>query len=155
MFIQSEATPNPATLKFLPGQTVLPNGALDLKDSAAADRSPLASALFAIPGVAGVFLGPDFISVTKSDGEWQTLKPQVLGAILEHYSSGAPILRDDAAPIAADAEFFDAKDAEIVETIKELLESRVRPAVAGEASKASAASTRVRVVFMRRFPIGE
>ncbi len=148
MFIQSEATPNPATLKFLPGQTVLPNGALDLKDSAAADRSPLASALFAIPGVAGVFLGPDFISVTKSDGEWQTLKPQVLGAILEHYSSGAPILRADAEPVAADAEFFDPKDAETVETIKELLESRVRPAVAGDGGDITFRGFRDGVVFL-------
>jgi len=148
MFIQSESTPNPATLKFLPGQSVLPNGALDLRDSEAAARSPLASALFSISGVSGVFLGPDFISVTKSDGDWQTLKPMVLGAILEHYTSGAPMLSEGAEPIAADAEFFDPKDAETVEAIKELLESRVRPAVAGDGGDITFRGFRDGVVFL-------
>ncbi len=148
MFIQSEATPNPATLKFLPGQPVLPEGALDLRDTEAAERSPLASALFSIKGVSGVFLGPDFISVTKSDGEWQTLKPMVLGAILEHYTSGQPILREGAQAPAADAEFFDPKDAEIVETIKELLESRVRPAVAGDGGDITFRGFRDGIVYL-------
>jgi len=147
MFIQSESTPNPATLKFLPGQTVMPHGTLDIRDRDSAGRSPLANALFSIDGVSGVFLGPDFISVTKGDGEWQTLKPMVLGAILEHYTSGAPMLRD---PEGADIddEFFDAKDAGTVETIKELLESRVRPAVAGDGGDITFRGFRDGVVFL-------
>lgn len=136
MFIQTEATPNPATLKFLPGREVLPNGTLDLRDSASAAKSPLASALFAIPGVSAVFFGSDFLSVSKSDGDWQHLKPSILGAIMEHYVSGVPLLVDDA-NAASDAateegEFFDPADAETVDTIKELLETRIRPAVAGD-----------------------
>ncbi len=147
MFIQSEATPNPATLKFLPGQPVMPHGTLDIKDSEAAERSPLARALFSIHGVAGVFLGPDFISVTKADGEWQSLKPMVLGAILEHYTSGAPMLRD-AAAADIDEEFFDAKDAGTVEAIKELIESRVRPAVAGDGGDITFRGFRDGIVYL-------
>jgi len=147
MFIQSEATPNPATLKFLPGQTVMPHGTLDIKDVAAADRSPLARALFSIVGVSGVFLGPDFISVTQNGGEWQTMKPMVLGAILEHYVSGAPILAD-AANADVDHEFFEAKDAELVDTIKELLETRVRPAVAGDGGDITFRGFRDGIVYL-------
>jgi Fe-S cluster biogenesis protein NfuA len=130
MFIQTEPTPNPAALKFLPGQTVLPHGTLDMRDSQAAAQSPLAERLFAIPGVGGVFFGSDFISVTKTDGEWQQLKPAILGAIMEHFMSGAALLRSEggAMPIGEE-EFFDSKDAETVATIKELIETRVRPAV--------------------------
>ena len=131
MFIQTEATPNPATLKFLPGQTVLANGTLDMRDRAEAANSPLAERLFDISGIGGVFLGADFIAVTKTDGEWQQLKPAILGAIMEHFMSGAPIVRTDAATDAAD-EFFDHDDAETVATIKELIETRVRPAVAND-----------------------
>jgi Fe-S cluster biogenesis protein NfuA len=133
MFIQTEATPNPATLKFLPGQTVLGEGTLELTSSDDAARSPLAQRLFAVPGVAGVFLGSDFVTVTKSGGEWPHLKPALLGAIMEHYLSGAPVLGEGVETEAeADAvdEFFDEADAGTVETIKELLETRVRPAVA-------------------------
>ncbi|MGB6503703.1 MAG: NifU N-terminal domain-containing protein, partial [Xanthobacteraceae bacterium] len=83
MFIQTEATPNPATLKFLPGQPVLENGTLDLRDAEQAAQSPLAERLFGVPGVSGVFFGSDFITVTKSTGEWQQLKPMILGAIME------------------------------------------------------------------------
>ncbi len=147
MFIQSETTPNPATLKFLPGRSVLPDGALDMKDSDAAAHSPLASALFAIDGVSGVFLGPDFISVTKSAGEWQQLKPQVLGAILQHFTSGAPIVLADAAAVVGE-EFFDEKDAGTVETIKDLLETRVRPAVAGDGGDITFKGFRDGVVFL-------
>jgi len=132
MFIQTEATPNPATLKFLPGKPVLDSGTLDMPNREAASQSPLAERLFAIPNVGGVFYGSDFISVTKTDGEWQQLKPAVLGAIMEHYLSSAPLLARDAAPAAADDEFYDEKDADTVATIKELIESRVRPAVAGD-----------------------
>jgi len=132
MFIQTEATPNPATLKFLPGRTVLPEGTLDLPNREAAARSPLAERLFEIAGVTGVFFGSDFITVTKSDGEWQQLKPAILGAIMEHFMSGAPLLRGEIAGAAAADEFFEAADAETVATIKDLIETRVRPAVAND-----------------------
>ncbi len=133
MFIQTEATPNPATLKFLPGRTVLAEGTLDIRDPAGAARSPLAQALFAIDGVTGVFFGADFVTVTKSAGEWQHLKPAILGAIMEHFMSGAPLIAEDAAADdESGEEFFDEKDRETVDTIKELIETRVRPAVAGD-----------------------
>ena len=133
MFIQTEATPNPATLKFLPGRAVMPDGTLDLRDVADAERSPLAQRLFGVSGVSGVFLGSDFITVTKSDGEWPHLKPAILGAIMEHFMSGAPVLAaGSAADVIEEGEFFDPADAETVETIKDLLETRIRPAVAGD-----------------------
>jgi Fe-S cluster biogenesis protein NfuA len=131
MFIQTEATPNPATLKFLPGRAVLDNGTLDIRDAAQAAQSPLAERLFGIAGVSGVFFGSDFITVTKGAGEWQQLKPMILGAIMEHFMSGAPLLAS--APGESDGEeFFDEGDAETVATIKELIETRVRPAVAND-----------------------
>lgn len=132
MFIQTEATPNPATLKFLPGKVVLEQGTADFRDAGEAEASPLASALFSVPGVTGVFFGYDFITVTKSDLEWQHLKPAILGTIMEHYMTGAPVM-GKAGPSAetdADGEFFEPGDESIVATIKELLETRVRPAVA-------------------------
>ena len=133
MFIQTEATPNPATLKFLPGRAVLESGTLDMPNQAAAAQSPLAAALFEIPNVGGVFFGSDFISITKRDGDWQQIKPAILGAIMEHFISGAPLLANRAEPASTDAdEFFDAKDADTVATIKDLIETRVRPAVAGD-----------------------
>ena len=132
MFIQTEATPNPATLKFLPGRTVLETGTLDLRSTDEAAQSPLADRLFAIPGVSGVFFGSDFIAVTKADGEWTQLKPMILGAIMEHFMSGAPLLTATAAEAGDGDEFFDTADAETVATIKELIETRVRPAVAND-----------------------
>jgi Fe-S cluster biogenesis protein NfuA len=136
MFIQTEATPNPATLKFLPGREVLPEGTADFRDAAAArEASPLAGRLFDINGVTGVFFGYDFVTVTKADGpDWQHLKPAILGAIMEQFMSGQPVMTS-AAQARGDAaetgdEFYDKADAEIVITIKELLETRVRPAVA-------------------------
>ncbi|HEX3164417.1 MAG TPA: NifU family protein [Pseudolabrys sp.] len=133
MFIQTEATPNPATLKFLPGRAVLESGTLDMPNREAAAQSPLATRLFDIDNVGGVFFGSDFIAVTKTDGDWQQMKPAVLGAIMEHFMSGAPLVADDATVTGAAAdEFFDAKDAETVATIKDLIETRVRPAVAGD-----------------------
>jgi len=135
MFIQTESTPNPATLKFLPGKEVLMEGTADFRDAdSAATASPLAGRLFEIPGVTGVFFGYDFITVTKDGPDWQHLKPAILGAIMEHFMSGAPIVIGDTGPAgAADGEeFFDAADAPTVETIKELLETRIRPAVAGD-----------------------
>ena len=131
MFIQTEATPNPATLKFLPGRPVLETGTLELRDPAEAGKSPLAERLFEINGVNGVFFGSDFIAVSKASGEWPQLKPAILGAIMEHFMSGAPLVAAGVGDAAAD-EFFDAKDAETVATIKDLIETRVRPAVAGD-----------------------
>ena len=136
MFIQTEPTPNPATLKFLPGRAVLDHGTLDMRDKTAAAQSPLAERLFEIAGVSGVFFGSDFISVTKADSEWQQLKPAILGAIMEHYMSGAPLLADGSAgnDEASDEEdeFFNEADADTVATIKDLIETRVRPAVAND-----------------------
>jgi len=131
MFIQTETTPNPATLKFLPGRTVLSQGTLDMPDRTAAAQSPLAMRLFEIAGVGGVFLGSDFITVTKTGGEWHQLKPAVLGAIMEHFLSGAPVV-DETAPAQASDEFFESTDAETVAIIKDLIETRVRPAVAND-----------------------
>jgi len=130
MFIETEGTPNPATLKFLPGRYVMGDGTADFASSASADRSPLASALFALPGVARVFLGGDFITVTKSEGtEWQALKPQVLRAIMEHFVAGLPVIEGAGEDLA---EEIAPEDEEIVAQIKELLDTRVRPAVAGD-----------------------
>ena len=130
MFIQTEATPNPATLKFLPGRDVLEGEPRDFRDAASAAISPLASALFEVPGVEGVFLGSDFVSVTKDDSEWSHIKPAILGVIMEHFLSGRPILDDGTAAVSTGDEFFEAEDTETVEVIKELLATRVRPAVA-------------------------
>ncbi|WP_336279583.1 NifU family protein [Bartonella sp. CB175] len=137
MFIQTETTPNPATLKFLPGRVVLPQGVLEFySQEETANTSPLAAKLFNIPNVKGVFLGYDFITITKKDGEWQHLKPAILGTIMEHFLSGAPVITTDAATKAQtnalNEEFYDEKDAETVLIIKELLETRVRPAVAND-----------------------
>lgn len=134
MFIQTETTPNPATLRFLPGKPVLPEGTLEIRDARGAERSPLAQALFTIDGVTGVFYGSDFITVTKTDEtDWQSLKPAVLGIIMEHFTSGAPLLAQGEEHDGDEAdEFFDKDDAEIVDTIKDLLETRVRPAVASD-----------------------
>ena len=133
MFIQTEATPNPATLKFLPGRVVMPEGTFEARASEDAGASPLADRLFAIPGVSGVFYGHDFITVTKTDSEWQHLKPAILGAIMEHFMTGAPLFDGRRLLSENDGEeFFDEDDASTVATIKELLETRIRPAVAGD-----------------------
>jgi Fe-S cluster biogenesis protein NfuA len=128
MFIQTEATPNPQTLKFLPGKPVVSGPPRDFASREEAEASPLARRLFEIEGVRGVFLGNDFISVTKAeDADWALLKPAILGVIMEHYLSGEPAVEGETAGIK---EFYDEKDAEIVARIKELLDTRVRPAVA-------------------------
>ncbi len=130
MFIQTESTPNPATLKFLPGQTVLEAGTADFPTAEAAAKSPLARRIFAAGGVTGVFFGNDFVTVTKAeDVEWQHIKPAILGAIMEHYQSGAPVMEGEPAPGGGHAE-HSGEDADIVRQIKELLDTRVRPAVA-------------------------
>ena len=150
MFIQTEATPNPATLKFLPGRSVLETGTLDMPTREAAAQSPLAERLFGIPNVGGVFYGADFISVTKSDGDWQQMKPAILGAIMEHYMSGAPLVAADVQPTtSADDEFFDAKDADTVATIKDLIETRVRPAVAGDGGDIPFKGYKEGIVFLQ------
>ena len=131
MFIQTEQTPNPATLKFLPGRQVMSSGTANFTSAdAAGRRSPLAGRLFALPQVTGVFFGADFVTVTKSgDGDWHQLKPAILAEIMEHFTSGRPVLLATAADSAlAEAEFED--EDEVVSQIKDLLETRVRPAVA-------------------------
>ena len=136
MFIQTEATPNPATLKFIPGRTVLGSGTMEFSSREAAARSPLAEKLFGVPGITSVFYGSDFVTVTKDDSDWQHLKPAILGAIMEHYMSGAPLLTDGSTgsddATDEEGEFFNEDDAETVATIKDLIETRVRPAVAGD-----------------------
>ncbi|MFD1797027.1 NifU family protein [Paracoccus aurantiacus] len=129
MFIQTETTPNPATLKFLPGQPVLERGTADFTDAEAASVSPLATRVFAVNGVSGVFLGSDFVTVTKADSaEWDHIKPAILGAIMEHFQSGAPAMQG-AADLTGHAD-HSGEDEGIVSQIKELLDTRVRPAVA-------------------------
>ena len=130
MFIQTESTPNPATLKFLPGQTVLEAGTADFPTADGAAKSPLADRIFKVQGVTGVFFGHDFVTVTKDEGaEWDHMKPAILGAIMEHFQSGKPVMLGDSVAPSGHAE-HDGEDAEIVGQIKELLDTRVRPAVA-------------------------
>ena len=134
MFIQTEQTPNPATLKFLPGKDVMGEGVVDFADESSAAGSPLARRLFAVDGVSGVHLGHDFISVTKSEMEdWYLLKPAILGAIMDHYMSGDPVI-EDGADLPEDVQ-IDEND-ETVKQIKELIETRVRPAVAQDGGHA-------------------
>ncbi len=133
MFIETEGTPNPATLKFLPGRAVMPAGTADFATPDATAYSPLASTLFALPGVARVFLGADFVTVTKTGGtEWQALRPQVLGAIMEHFMTGRPVIEGGDAAAQGAEEDVSPEDREVVDQIKELLDTRVRPAVAGD-----------------------
>ena len=125
MFIQTEATPNPATLKFLPGCQVMPSGSADFQDAGSAGNSPLAQRLFEVDNVAGVHLGAEFVTVTKADGgDWTTMKPLILGAIMDHFSSGKPVIE------GTEEEETAEDDDPTVAKIKELLDTRVRPAVA-------------------------
>jgi Fe-S cluster biogenesis protein NfuA len=127
MFIQTEGTPNPATLKFLPGRDVLATGSVDMPDAESARRSPLAERLFQVEGVTGVFLGADFITVTKrADKQWDVLKPALLGIIMEHFVANRPLLAEGTVDSAESA----GEEDEVVSQIKELLNTRVRPAVA-------------------------
>lgn len=131
MFIETESTPNPATLKFLPGRDVMGTSTADFAGPETAGASPLAAALFDLPGVARVFLGGDFITVTKSDAtDWQALRPQVLGAVMEHFVAGRPVVEGTAGG-TADEDVAEA-DRDVVVQIKELLDTRVRPAVASD-----------------------
>jgi Fe-S cluster biogenesis protein NfuA len=147
MFIQTEATPNPSTLKFIPGKSVLPDGTADFRTKSDATTSPLAARLFDIGGVQGVFLGSDFISVTKGDIEWQHLKPMVLGAIMEHYISGDVTGASEGANDVTEGS-YDPADESTVVTIKELLETRVRPAVAQDGGDITFSGFRDGVVYL-------
>ncbi|HEX4617272.1 MAG TPA: NifU family protein, partial [Stellaceae bacterium] len=130
MFIQTEQTPNPATLKFLPGCPVMTSGTANFTNEEVARISPLAERLFSLPEVTGVFLGADFVTVMKSgEGDWYRLKPAILAVIMEHFTAGRPVLLGDPATSAAAATSEEDED-EVVAQIKELLETRVRPAVA-------------------------
>ncbi|CDI07267.1 NifU family protein [Rhizobium pusense] len=150
MFIQTEATPNPTTLKFLPGKVVLESGTVEFLNPSQAQASPLAERLFMIPGVTGVYFGFDFITVTKDGAEWQHLKPAILGAIMEHFMSGRPIMGTAIAAEVSDeeGEFFEEGDETIVATIKELLETRVRPAVAQDGGDITFRGFRDGTVFL-------
>ncbi len=134
MFIQTESTPNPRTLKFLPGRDVLGEGGREFANEDAAAGSPLAQALFAIDGVERVYLGGDFVTITKHEGlEWPHLKPHVLAAIMDHFTSGRPVLTDASAPVDVTDEAdiaYEGEAADIVKELKEIIEARVRPAVA-------------------------
>jgi Fe-S cluster biogenesis protein NfuA len=130
MFIQTESTPNPNTLKFLPGRDVMGDGSVaDFPTAESSERSALAKVLFAIPEVARVFFGSDFISVTKRDGDWKHLKPAILGAVMEHFTRGLPLMEGG---VDETEESYNEEDSEVVEQIKELIETRVRPAVAAD-----------------------
>lgn len=150
MFIQTEATPNPATMKFLPGKVVLEAGTAEFRDAAQASTSPLAARIFSIPGVTGVYFGFDFITVTKEDYEWQHLKPAILGSIMEHFMSGKPVMGTASRAEATDEEdeFFEEGDETIVATIKELLDTRVRPAVAHDGGDITFRGFRDGTVFL-------
>jgi Fe-S cluster biogenesis protein NfuA len=131
MFIQTEETPNPATLKFLPGCDVLPGGTAEYKSFESATSSPLAMRLLRIEGIKGVFFGSDFITITKDDAkEWIILKPSILGVIMEHFAAKRPVMSAPAQSAHSNAEKDFGNDAEIVNQIRELLDTRVRPAVA-------------------------
>lgn len=147
MFIQTESTPNPQTLKFLPGEAVLGEGTREFRSPDDADTSPLAQRLFAVPGVTGVFLGADFVSVTKDEQDWQHLKPAILGAIMEHYLSDAPVIVEGSVETVGD-EFYEPKDEATVATIKEILDERVRPAVANDGGDITFRGFRDGVVFL-------
>jgi Fe-S cluster biogenesis protein NfuA len=147
MFIQTEETPNPATLKFIPGKTVLPTGTREFRSAEDAQVSPLASRIFGVEGVTGVFFGHDFVTVTKNEAEWPHIKPAVLGAIMEHYLSGAPVLAAGGGEVSDDSN-FDEADSETVAVIKDLIETRVRPAVANDGGDITFQGFRDGVVFL-------
>ena len=155
MFIETETTPNPATLKFLPGQEVMPVGTRDFRDEEDAAASPLAEALFSLGDVTGVFLGRDFVSVTAGPGvDWSALKPQVVAILLDHFVSQAPLFHAPSAsgiavPADDDADFGDdPADADVVAQIKELLETRIRPAVANDGGDIAYRGFRDGVVYL-------
>ncbi len=130
MFIQTESTPNPATMKFLPGQDVMPSGTADFTSAEAAKASPLAERLFALGDIEGVFFGGDFVTVTKSDNiDWTHIRPSVLGAIMDHFTSGAPLMAEGAENDSGH-KAHEGDDGPLITQIKDILDTRVRPAVA-------------------------
>lgn len=143
MFIQSEATPNPATLKFMPGCDVMGSGTANFTTSVEAEASPLAVRLFGVDGVEGVFLGADFITVTKNETDWDVLRPRVLASIMDHFTQGDPVMAG-----AGEAE-ADSEDSDVVKQIKELLETRVRPAVAQDGGDIVFSSFDDGIVYLR------
>ncbi|ARU16502.1 NifU family protein [Croceicoccus marinus] len=155
MYIETETTPNPATLKFLPGRQVMASGTRDFADPESAEVSPLASALFSLGDVTGVFFGSDFVSVTAAQGtDWAALKPQVVAVLLDHFVSEAPLFAGgDAVGFAVPAEdeaIEDSpEDADVVAQIRELIETRVRPAVAGDGGDIVYRGFREGVVFLQ------
>ncbi len=155
MFIETETTPNPATLKFLPGQEVMPAGTRDFRDEEEAAASPLAEALFSLGDVTGVFFGSNFVSVTAGPGtDWSALKPQVVAILLDHFVSQIPLFHAPSAgaiavPAEEDADYGDdPADADVVAQIKELLETRIRPAVANDGGDIAYRGFREGVVYL-------
>jgi Fe-S cluster biogenesis protein NfuA len=149
MFIQTEQTPNPATLKFLPGIEVMKDGTADFRSGEDATISPLAHRIFAVEGVTGVFLGSDFITVTKGDEkEWYLLKPSLLGIIMEHFTAGRPVMLADSVPGGEIVFDDEGEDSEVVSQIKELIDTRVRPAVAMDGGDIVYRGFREGVVFL-------
>ena len=147
MFIQSEETPNPATLKFLPGQTVLGTGTANFSDEDDLESSPLAKKLFKVEGVVGVFLGSDFITITKrEDFLWEHIKPALLGTIMEFLQSGEEILSDNSRD--ASHEIHEGPDSEIIRKITDLLDTRVRPAVAQDGGDITFQSFQEGIVYL-------
>ncbi len=145
MFIQTEQTPNPATLKFIPGEVVLESGTMFFENKDDAGVSPLAQVLFDIDGVSAVFLGADFITIENDGADWDDLKPAVLGTIMEHYTAGLPIVTGNATSEVVD----DGADPEIVAQINELLDTRVRPAVARDGGDITYHGFRDGIVYLR------
>jgi Fe-S cluster biogenesis protein NfuA len=148
MLIHTEETPNPDTVKFIPGQQVLGDGAMEFNNMEEAQKSPLAARLLDLDGVSGVFLGSDFISVRKGDINWDSLKPAVLGAIMEHFMSGAPVI-EGGSDTEDDGREYTGDDAKTVSIIKELLETHVRPVVARDGGDISFHSYEAGVVFLQ------
>jgi Fe-S cluster biogenesis protein NfuA len=155
MFIETETTPNPATLKFLPGQEVMPAGTRDFRDDEDAAASPLAEALFSLGDVTGVFFGSNFVSVTAGAGsDWSDLKPQIVAILLDHFVSQIPLFHAPSAggiavPVEDDADYGDdPADADVVAQIKELLETRIRPAVANDGGDIAYRGFREGVVYL-------
>ena len=146
MFIQTDSTPNPASLKFLPGRVVMDRGTADFRNVEEANNSLLAQNLFKIEGVEGVFFGSDFISITKSDKlDWLVLKPSILGTISDHYESGAPVMTKEE---SSEDDTTNVKDSDIVVQIKELLDTRVRPAVAQDGGDITFSDYKDGIVFL-------
>jgi len=131
MFIQTEQTPNPQTLKFLPGKVVMDEGTAFFQNIDKTSNSPLAKKLFDVDGVTGVFFGSDFITITKNDSlDWQVMKPLILGAIMDHFNSGEPTINNETNDKGKKSPLENSEDSDLVKQIKELLDKRVRPAVA-------------------------